>query len=294
MLWFIIIPILIYVFVAFLLLCFQHKMVFLPVKTIFATPDEVGMKYDNLFIEVNSNCSDKRGSLIASINSSDIPDIKKSDFYGKINCWFIYCENSVGTVLFCHGNAGTMSHRIESAQIFHSLGLNVVLFDYRGYGLSPGIPSEKQTYEDADAVWRYLTQVRGIPENKIIILGRSMGGPIAAKLAKDVKPVLCILESTFTSIPDVGQARFPIFPTKLLVKINYPTIDYIKKIQSPVFLVHSKNDEIIHYRMGEKLFKEANAPKEFVSLSGGHNETYFECIEQYKANLERTIRQYLL
>jgi pimeloyl-ACP methyl ester carboxylesterase len=187
-----------------------------------------------------------------------------------------------------------MSHRIESAQIFHSLGLNVFLFDYRGYGMSSGTPSEEQTYEDASAAWRYLIDIRGIPESDIIILGRSMGGPIAAKLAKDHNPVLVILESTFTSIPDIGKSRFPIFPTKLLVKIHYPTIDYIKEIQAPILIVHSRDDEIVPYWMGEMLFENANSPKEFVALSGGHNETYFECIDKYKANLERAIKKYLL
>jgi len=232
------------------------------------TPDEAGMKYEDLSIEVPG------GALI--------------------NAWFIGVDNAVGTVLFCHGNAGTMSHRIEAAEIFKSLGLNVILFDYRGYGRSPGSPSEKRTYEDSEAVWDFLVSKKRIPANEIVIIGRSMGGPIAAKLAKEHNPVLCILESTFISIPGVARARFPIFPTKLLVTIKYPTIDYVKDIKSPILIVHSTDDEIIPYWMGEKIFAVANEPKDFLQLSSGHNETYFENIDQYKAKLETIIRKYLL
>lgn len=243
-------------------------MVFLPGKTIFMTPDDAGMEYEDIYIEVAENVS--------------------------INAWFIGADASIGTVLFCHGNAGSMSHRVETAGIFHSLGLNVMLFDYRGYGRSPGTPTEKQTYEDAEAVWKYLTDKKSIPAEKIILLGRSMGGPIAAKLAKNHQPVLCILESTFTSIPEMGRAKYPIFPTKLLVTIKYPTIDYVREIECPLLVVHSSEDEIVPYNMGEKIFAVANEPKEFLELKGGHNETYFKCIDTYRGKLETTIKQYLL
>ena len=269
MLWLIlIIPIVVYIVLALLLTVFQSKFVFMPGKTIFMTPDEKGMDYEELWIAV--------------------PDGT------KINAWFIKAEDPKGTLLFCHGNAGTMSHRIESAAIFHSLGMNVMLFDYRGYGRSPGSPSEENTYEDAEAVWNYLLEEKSIPEDRIVVLGRSMGGPVGAKIAKDHKPKLCILESTFSSALDVARFRFPVFPTKLLVRIKYPTIDYVREIKCPLLLVHSSDDEIIPYNMGEMIYAAANDPKDFLQLSGGHNETYFECVELYREKLETTIRKYLL
>lgn len=269
MLWFIlIIPLVIYLFLALFLALFQARFLFLPGKTIFMTPDEKGMKYEDLSIELPGGTS--------------------------INAWFVCAENPRGTVLFCHGNAGTMSHRIDSAEIFLSLGLNVMLFDYCGYGRSPGTPSEQQTYQDAEAVWNFLVVDKAISSEKIIVLGRSMGGPIAAKLAKEYRPALCILESTFTSVPEMARARFPIFPTKLLVSIKYPTIEYVKDIKSPILIVHSTDDEIIPYRMGQEIFAMSNEPKYFLELNGGHNETYFECIEKYRGQLEETIGKYLL
>lgn len=252
-----------------LLSIFQSRMVFLPGKTIFMTPDESGMTFEDLFIEVDSGVS--------------------------INAWFIPAEDARGTVLFCHGNAGTMSHRIETAEIFHSLGLNFLIFDYCGYGRSTGLPpSETQTYRDAEAAWKYLVETRNIPPGKIVIVGRSMGGPVAAKLAKEHHPALCILESTFTSIPDMARSRFPFFPTKWLVSIKYPTIDYLREIKIPLLIVHSRDDEIIPYQMGKDLFASAKEPKYFSALNGGHNETYFECIAEYRGQLETAIGKHLL
>lgn len=266
---FIIIPVALYVFLASLLSLFQARIIFLPGKTIFMTPDEAGMEYDNLFIEVQSGVS--------------------------INAWYIPADDAKGTVLFCHGNAGTMSHRVETAAIFHSLGMNVMLFDYCGYGRSASLrPSEMQTYRDAEAVRKYLVEKRQVSAGKLIIVGRSMGGPVAAKLAKDHSPALCIMESTFTSIPDMARYRFPFFPTKWLVSIKYPTLEYIKAVHVPVLIVHSHDDEIIPFQMGRELFASAKEPKYFLELSGGHNETYFECIDKYRGKLDETIRKYLL
>lgn len=252
-----------------LLSIFQSRMVFLPGKTIFMTPVDAGMDFEDLFIEVD-------------------PGV-------YINAWFIPAENAKGTVLFCHGNAGTMSHRIETAAIFNSLGLNFLLFDYCGYGRSSGIqPSEIQTYRDAESAWKYLIETRDIPAGKIVVVGRSMGGPVAAKLAKEHHPALCILESTFTSISAMARSRFPFFPTKWLVSIKFPTIDYLTEIKVPVLIVHSQDDEIIPYQMGKELFASAGEPKYFLALNGGHNETYFECITEYRGQLETTIGKYLL
>ena len=262
------IPVAMYVMLAILLTLFQGKIVFLPGKSIFMTPEDAGMEYEDLFIEVAEGLA--------------------------INAWYIPAGDAKGTILFCHGNAGSMSHRVETAGIFHSLEMNVMLFDYCGYGRSPGRPSEMQTYRDAEAVWNYLVDKKSIPAGKIIVIGRSMGGPIAAKLAKDHQPALSILESTFTSVPEMGRAKFPIFPTKLLVTIKYPTIDYIKEIKCPMLIVHSTDDEIIPYWMGEKIFAAGGEPKDFLKLKGGHNETYFECIDEYRGKLETTIGKYLL
>lgn len=254
--------------VAIFLAVFQSKLVFQPGKTVFMTPADKSMDFEEFWL--------------------DLPD------GNRINGWFINAKAPKATLLFCHGNAGTIAHRLESSEIFLDLNLNVVLFDYRGYGLSSGFPSENNTYEDADAVWSFLIEKKCLKADEIIVLGRSMGGPIAANLAKKHLPKMCILESTFTSVPDVARARFPIFPTKWLVSIKFSTIDYIKEIDCPLLVVHSRDDEIIPFEMGDKLFATANKPKEFLELKGGHNETYFECLEKYREKLEKFIGKFLL
>ena len=123
----------------------------------------------------------------------------------RIDGWFVPASSGGPTVLFFHGNAGNISHRLESIQIFHELGLNVLIFDYRGYGRSTGKPSEQGLYRDADAAWFYLTNIRGIDAKEIVLFGRSMGGAVATRLAAKTQPAAVIVESTFTSVPDMGR-----------------------------------------------------------------------------------------
>lgn len=294
----VIIPAVIYIFISLLLTIFQHRLVFKPGKTIFKTPSDIGLEYDNIFIELRKNCdlnnkSDKGFDYIfekAHIAiDQNLGSFKKSS--NTINCWFIPVDKPKATILICHGNAGTMSHRIDTAELFHSLGMNVILFDYRGFGLSKGRLTEQSTYDDAEAVLRYFRDVKNIPITEIIILGRSMGGPIAAKLAKENTPLLTILESTFASIPDIAKFRFPILLTKLLVTIKYPTIDFVKKIKSPIMITHSTEDEIIPFFMGENIYASAQDPKYFHERIGSHNDTYFDDEISYINNIKEVLEK---
>ena len=121
-----------------------------------------------------------------------------------LDAWFIPAEEPRGTLLFFHGNAGNISHRLDSIALFHRLGLNVLIFDYRGYGRSTGSPSESGLYKDAEAVWQYLTEERRMLADNIVLFGRSLGGAVAVWLADRVKPAGLIVESSFTSVPDLG------------------------------------------------------------------------------------------
>ena len=205
----------------------------------------------------------------------------------KLNAWYIPAgKNSCGkTVLFCHGNAGSLSHRIETLKLIHSLGLSVLIFDYRGYGISTGMPSEDGIITDAEAAYAYLLKNIEPDETRIIIWGRSLGGPVAAKLASEHNASVCILESTFTSLPDIAAYRFKLFPGKLLCRYRFPTIEYVSKIDMPLLVVHSLEDEIIPYRMGKELFRAASEPKEFLEIHGSHNDCYFESEAEYRAGL---------
>lgn len=245
----------VYIALALILAIFQSKLVYYPTHDINSTPQSIGLQYEDV-----------------DLNTADSV---------RINGWFIPGDNHLGVLLFCHGNAGNISHRLESIKIFNDLGLSVFIFDYRGYGNSDGTPSEKGTYLDAEAAWRYLTEERMIDSSDIILFGRSLGGSVAAYLAKETHPGALILESAMASVPDVAAKMYPFLPVRLLSRFKYSTIDYVKEISCPVLIIHSPTDEIIPYENGQKLFTAARQPKMFLEISGGHNDGFIVSGEKY-------------
>lgn len=195
------------------------------------------------------------------------------------------------TVLLFHGNAGNISHRIDTLKIWHQMGWNAFIFDYRGYGLSTGRPSEAGTHRDARAAWRYLTDERGVPPGKIVLFGRSLGGAVAARLATEVEPMALILESTFTSVPDLGADIYRWLPVRLLSRINYPTVDALRQVRAPVLVIHSPTDEIIPVRHGRALYEAANPPKQFRELVGGHNDGFLLMGKAYQRGLSEFVER---
>lgn len=175
------------------------------------------------------------------------------------------------TVLFLHGNAGNISHRLESLEIFHELGLATLIIDYRGYGRSEGKPSEAGLYRDADAAWHYLVEDRKIPPQRVIVFGRSLGAAVAAHLAAERPLGGLILESAFTSVPDRGAELYSIFPIRLLARIHYPTAEWVTQVRAPVLVIHSEEDELIPFHHGEAIYQAAPEPKQFLPIQGDHN-----------------------
>ncbi|MDP3482946.1 MAG: alpha/beta hydrolase [Sulfuricella sp.] len=188
--------------------------------------------------------------------------------------WFVPSAQSRGTVLFLHGNAGNISHRLDFLLMFHRLGYNTLIIDYRGYGNSAGEPSEQGTYLDAEAAWRYLTETRKIPPDTIALFGESLGGAVAAWLAVRHEPAALVIASGFTSVPDLAAKFYPYLPVRRLSRFSYDTREYLQSVAAPVFIAHSPDDEIIPYRHGRALYDAAKPPKQFLELSGGHNEGF--------------------
>ncbi|UCC17814.1 MAG: alpha/beta hydrolase, partial [Dehalococcoidales bacterium] len=162
------------------------------------------------------------------------------------------------------------------------------------YGESEGKPSELNTYGDAEAAWKYLVAERHIDPGKIIVFGRSLGGGVASYIASRFSPGVLILESTFSSLPEVAASRFPYFPVRLIMKIKYPTSEYLAKVKCPVLIIHSRDDEEIPYSQGQKLYEMAADPKEFLEIKGTHNEGYKESNPSYEEGLDRFITRYLI
>jgi fermentation-respiration switch protein FrsA (DUF1100 family) len=204
--------------------------------------------------------------------------------------WFVPAPEPSGTVLFFHGNAGNISHRMQYLSMFNSLGYNTFIFDYRGYGDSSGTPSEPGTYRDAEAAWDYLTQERSMPPGRIILFGESLGGAIAAWLAAREKPGLLVLASAFTSVPDMAAKLYPFLPVRLLSRFEYNTLESLSSVACPVFVAHSPDDEIVPFAQGQALYEAAPPPKEFLELQGGHNDGFIFMRKEWVGAMDEFIR----
>ncbi len=229
-----------------------------------------------------------------------------------LDAWWVPAREQRGAVVMFHGNAGNISHRIGYLAMFNRFGYSALLIDYRGYGRSSGSPSEAGTYRDAEAAWRHLTADRKLRAQDIVIFGESLGAGVATWLAAHVSanecagrpaarasergaepsaaippptapvaagtsapcPLAVILASAFTSVPDLGAKIYPWLPVRLLARIEYGNLARLRTIAVPVLIAHSRDDEIVPFAHGEALFAAARGPKQFLVMSGGHNEGF--------------------
>lgn len=240
----------------------QESMLFLPSfpsRDLVATPAAVGLGYESVELGTDSG--------------------------ETLHGWFVPAQPERAVLLFFHGNAGNISHRLDSLRIFHDLGLSVLIIDYQGYGRSTGRPSEQGTYEDALAAWEYLVDQRRIDPRRIVLFGRSLGGAVAAWLATQHAPRALIVESAFRSVPDLAAEIYWFLPVRLLARIHYPLESLLARVSVPVLVVHSRDDEIIPFHHGEALHA-AGADSELLVLSGDHNTGFLHDQASYRAGLD--------
>ncbi len=257
----------IYVVFAAFLFIFQSHYVYYPERVLSVEPGSIGLQFESV-----------------SFKTADGVEL-----FG----WFIPSQSARGVLLFFHGNAGNISHRLESIQIFHQLGLDVFIFDYRGYGQSEGKPTEQGTYKDAEAAWQYLIEERQVSPNEITVFGRSLGSPVAAWLAQSHTPGALILESTFTSLGDIAVTLYPYLPVRLLLRFEYNTAEYLGRVNCPVLIVHSRDDEIMPFGHGWRLFEMAKEPKRFLEITGTHNEGFITSGKRYEEGLNAFISEHI-
>ena len=237
----------------------QASMIFFPHRELQQTPADWNLDYEDVWI-----------------NSGDGV---------RLHGWYIPRQGARQTLLFFHGNAGNISHRRESIEIFHRLNLNVFILSYRGYGASEGKPDEQGLTNDARSAWRYLTLERKIQQQDIILFGRSLGGAVATALAAEVKPAGLILESTFSSARDMAAVLYPVLHWLIYPRYAFDTATRLRQVHSPVMVIHSADDEIIPLRIGQKVFTAASEPKQFVEIRGGHNGGFLLSQPQYQKAL---------
>jgi hypothetical protein len=232
----------------------------LPTRELSVTPQDIGLAYEDVWLQTEDGV--------------------------RLHAWYLPAAEARATLLFFHGNAGNISHRLDSLRIFHQLELSVLIFDYRGYGRSAGSPSEEGTRRDALAAWRYLTETRAVPAADLVYFGRSLGAAVASWLATQHPPGALILESAFTSAPDMAADLYWWLPARWLTRFEYATRDYVARARCPLLVVHSPDDEIIPFHHGEAIYAAAREPKELLRLRGSHNEGFLQSGATYTRGLD--------
>ncbi|MCE5269647.1 MAG: alpha/beta hydrolase [Planctomycetaceae bacterium] len=210
----------------------------------------------------------------------------------RLHGWYVPHEQPRAVILFCHGNAGNVALWADEARILHDrLRVSVLLFDYRGFGRSEGKPSEEGVLADARAARRWLAGRTNIAEKNIVLMGRSLGGAVAVDLAANDGARGLVLESTFTSLPDVAKTMFPLLPVRALMQTRLNSVAKIANYHGPLLQSHGTADRLIPYQIGCRLFDAANQPKRFVPIPGGdHNDPqtpeYYEAIVAFLDGLK--------
>ena len=225
-----------------------NALLYFPTRALDATPAEIGLPYSDLAIATDDG--------------------------ERLHGWWIASPRrpAAGHVLFFHGNGGNISHRLVHARALAGAGLDVLLFDYRGYGRSTGSAGEAGTYRDARASRAALLAQPGVDPSALFYVGESLGGAVAAELAAAHPPAGVVLQSAFTSIREMARLHYPVFP-RATVPDAYPTIDRIARVRCPLLILHGEHDEIVPLAHGRDLFAAATARKRLEIVEGaGHND----------------------
>ena len=231
-----------------------ESQIFFPDRVLVTSPGGEGLAYEELWFETADQI--------------------------RLHGWLVPAPSPVGLFLFCHGNAGNISHRVDNLVHLYRTGFSVLIFDYRGYGQSEGRVSEKGFYQDAEAAFD-LALERALREKlKLVVFGRSLGGAAGVYLAAEHPPAReslagLILESTFTSLADMADLHFPLPLAGKTVRGKLDSLSRIGRIKAPLLILHGDRDDLVPLSLGRRLYEAAPEPKEFVTLKGaGHNDTY--------------------
>jgi uncharacterized protein len=239
---------------------FEHSQVYHPTRQLEASPRGLGRPFEDVRFKASDGVELNGWLFQANSNSP------------RSNLVF----------LVCHGNGGNISHRLGLCSELLETGVSVFVFDYRGYGQSQGRPSEAGTYRDAQAAQAWLWQ-KGFRSESIIAYGESLGGGIVSELALRETVGAIGLQSTFTSIPDIGAELFPWLPVRWFSTIKYDTHARLPRIKVPVLVMHSRADDLVRFQHAERNFAAANEPKIFSELRGQHNDPVWEQSEFHRA-----------
>ena len=242
----------------------DRNFIFFPEKELAGTPAAYGLRFEDVSFAAADGVS--------------------------LHGWFIHGRTDV-TLLWFHGNAGNISHRLDIiAVLLDRLGANIFIFDYRGYGRSEGRVSEKGIYMDAEAALSHLRTRDDIDHGKIVLFGRSLGCAVAVEVAAGRETYAVILESPFTSTHDMARRLFPLLPLGMLITTRLDSLAKIGKVRAPLLVLHGDADQTVPIELGRELFDAANQPKRFHVIEGAdHNDTYLAGGDAYFEALRRFI-----
>jgi len=253
----------------------QSKLIYHPTDELVETPAAYGLAYEDVFLTTEDGL--------------------------RLHAWYLPAkpvnQPPRATILLLHGNAGNISHRMSILTMLHELGLATLILDYRGYGRSEGSPDEEGTYRDARAGWNYLTITKQARPERVLIMGRSLGGAIAAHLAAEHQPGALILDSAFTSAPDMAQEMIPLLP-RFLCRFDYNTLASVESIAqrippTPVLIFHASDDDIVPYAHSQRLLNAASEPKQHLKTQGGHNRHHVQSRQDYLTTLDAFLTKHL-
>lgn len=194
------------------------------------------------------------------------------------------------TLLWCHGNSGNITHRLDLLQFLTEMDLQVLLFDYRGYGRSEGHAHEKGLYRDATAAYRFLCREKDVSPDHLFLFGRSLGGAVATRLASDTPCGGVILQSTFTSIPEMSNASMPIPYLYKLLRAKMNSLSRIDQIDEPTLHIHGDQDSVVPISLGRRLYEHARDPKAWVEFPGaGHDDVKESNPSKYRQLIQKMI-----
>jgi fermentation-respiration switch protein FrsA (DUF1100 family) len=222
----------------------QESLIFFPDRHVRFTPADLGMAFEDVRLETSD------GVTLAA--------------------WWVPAPHGRGALIFSHGNAGNLGDRVGKLRLFHDLGLSVLAFDYRGYGASQGEPSEEGTAHDMDAAVAHVRDSRGVPLDRTVFYGESLGGAVVIEAATRFPPAALVAESTFTSARAMARRHYPFVPPAL-VRVGYDSLSRVRRLACPTLFLHGPADTIVPFEMGEALFRAAPEPKHFATLVGDHN-----------------------
>ncbi|MFQ5542582.1 MAG: alpha/beta hydrolase, partial [Candidatus Binatia bacterium] len=240
----------------------EKSLIFYPISEIDQTPKELGLPFEDITFTTEDGV--------------------------RLNGWFIPSTEGSLTLLWFHGNAGNISHRLDNIRLLHDkVKIHIFIIDYRGYGRSEGSVSEAGTYRDASAALQYLRSRKDLDPKKIVFYGRSLGAAVAVDLAVREEPLALIIETPFASVREMAKAVFPFLPIGPFLRTRFDTLEKVRKVRGPLLVLHGDQDDIVPYTQGQRIFEAAPEPKEFYTIRGAHhNDTFIVGGDPYFAALK--------